>query len=165
MGAGLTFPLGFFVGILVRATSPGPVFLFQPRAGQANRPFFMMKFRSMDLPGLHVTPLGRGLRATAADELPQLLNILRGEMSFVGPRPLLAQDAASVEAVPSGGLRSGVPPGLAGLTQLYGGKHPDPDARLKTDLEYARRSGFWFDLWILFCALGVSFRGGWEPSR
>ena len=165
VGAGILLPLGILVGSLVLWTSPGHALLFQPRSGKSHRAFSMIKFRSMDVEGLKATPLGRWLRATAIDELPQLLNILRAEMSFVGPRPLLAEDVASVELVPEGHRRSGVLPGLAGLTQLYGGKHPDPGARLKLDLEYTRRVGFWFDLWILFCALGISFQIGWEPRK
>ncbi len=164
LGSGILCPLGCALWLLVTLTSSGHALLCQPRLGQAGRRFSLLKFRSMEVPGGRVTSLGRWLRATALDELPQLVNILRGDMSFVGPRPLLADDAASIAAIPESHLRATVRPGLAGLAQLYAGKHPDPAARMALDLGYVRHGGFWLDVWILCCAVATSLRGGWEPA-
>lgn len=137
----------------------------QPRVGRDGRPFFLLKFRSMTGDRADVTPVGRWLRATALDELPQLINILRGEMSFVGPRPLLAAEAAALAVMPGSGRRTAVTPGLAGLAQLYGGKYPDPTERLALDLHYVHHVGLWMDLRIFCGAIMTSLRGAWEPRQ
>lgn len=164
LGAGLFLPAGLLIGGLIALTSPGGPLLLQRRAGTAGRPFPVIKFRSMTADGRRVTGIGRWLRATAFDELPQLLNILRGEMSFVGPRPLLVAEADAVAAQPGGRERASVRPGLAGLAQLVGGKHPDPAARLALDVAYARRATLGLDLRILCGAVITSLARRWEPA-
>ncbi len=163
IGAGALWPLALVLWAAIAATSPGAALLRQPRAGRGGRSFPLLKFRTM-MPGREaVTPVGRWLRETALDELPQLLNILRGELSFVGPRPLVAHEAAAVAGMPGGDLRATVTPGLAGLAQLYGGKHPDPSARLALDLAYVRHGGWWWDVRIVCGAVMTSVRRAWEP--
>lgn len=163
VGAGGLAPAGLLAALLIRLTSPGPVLLRQWRQGRLGRPFALLKFRSMTADGQWVTPLGRWLRATAIDELPQLINILRGEMSFVGPRPLLAADSAGLAARSPEKDRAVAVPGLAGLAQLYAGKHPSPEARMALDLRYVRRCGLRLDGWILCRAAVTSLRARWEP--
>lgn len=162
IGAGCLAPAGLLAALLIRLTSPGPILLRQWRQGLLGTPFALLKFRSMTADGRHVTPLGRWLRATAMDELPQLVNILRDEMSFIGPRPLLAGDLAALSAESDRALAV---PGLAGLAQLYAGKHPSPDARMALDLRYARSHGARLDGWILCRAVVTSVRARWEPPR
>ena len=157
-------PLGALLWALVTITSPGHALLYQPRLGYQGHRFSLVKFRSMTADGRRVTSIGRWLRATALDELPQLVNILRGEMSFVGPRPLLATDIEGLSRVPGHVRRVQMIPGLAGLAQLYGGKHPEPTSRLALDLYYAHARSFGFDLWIVCRSIVTSFLGGWEPS-
>lgn len=163
-GAGVFCPILSALWVLIPWTSPGPAVLRQVRVGRRGQPFTLLKFRSMTSDGVAVTRLGRCLRATALDELPQLIHILRGQMSFVGPRPLVPEEAKLLATVPEGQARLRVLPGLAGLTQLYAGKHPDPAARLKMDLAYAAAQGFWLDCWIVCCAVATSVRGRWDPA-
>ncbi len=165
VGVGAAAPLGLLLAAMIRLTSSGPALLRQARQGVAGRPFALLKFRSMTVEGPRVTPLGRWLRATALDELPQLLNILRGEMSFVGPRPLLADDAAGVAAFPDAAARAATVPGLAGLAQLYAGKYPTPAARIALDVRYARQCSPWLDSWILCRSVVTSLQARWEPPR
>ena len=97
----LTSPLWLLAALLIKVTSPGPVFFRQPRVGLRGRPFTMFKFRSMAVGGdatslarsedPRITRVGKWLRTTALDELPQLINVVRGEMSVVGPRPALPE--------------------------------------------------------------------------
>lgn len=161
LGAGLLWPVAAWVGGIITLTSPGPALLGQPRLGRRGRRFTLWKFRSM-VGSQRVTATGRWLRVTALDELPQLLNILRGEMSFVGPRPLLLEDARAVAAVPGGQLRASLVPGLAGLAQLASGKHPAPSTRLAMDRLYASRCRLGLDLWILCQAVATSVHGRWD---
>ena len=161
---GIAGGVGAGLMAIIRLTSPGPALLAQARIGRAGRRFAFLKFRSMAEADGRVTAIGRWLRATAMDELPQLINILRGEMSFVGPRPLLPVEAEALARLPSGRARAALLPGLAGLTQRYAGKHPDPSVRLALDMTYAARCGFWLDAWIIGCAVGTSVLGRWEPA-
>lgn len=163
VGAGVAIPVAAVLCRLVTWTSPGPVILCQLRLGQHGRPFLMVKFRSMTLDGARVTPFGWWLRATALDELPQVINILQGSMSFVGPRPLLEGDVDLLRMIPEAQRRASIIPGLAGLAQLYGGKHPTPADRLALDLWYTRHVGFWLDGWIVCRAMLTSLGARWEP--
>lgn len=162
-GVGLAAPFGALVAALIRLTSPGPIVLRQPRYGMAGTTFALFKFRSMTTDGRRVTSLGRWLRATAMDELPQLLNILRGEMSFVGPRPLLAREVVDIAPLPDAQQRARMQPGLAGLAQLYAGKSPAPAARVALDLRYGRDRSAWLDTWIICRSIITTLRARWEP--
>ena len=157
-------PLLLAIALAVRATSPGPA-LFRPkRVGIHRTHFVIYKFRTMrtdapkDAPThllrdaqSFITPLGRFLRASSLDELPQLVNILRGEMSFVGPRPALWNQydlIAAREAVGANDVR----PGLTGWAQINGRDELPIDVKARLDGEYVRRMGFAFDL---RCLLGT----------
>ncbi len=176
----LTAPLVLLAMALVKLTSPGPVFYSQTRLGRHGRPFTLYKVRTMahdcesltgpcwSVPGdARVTPVGRWLRRTHLDELPQLWNVLRGDMSLIGPRPERPEFVPTLErAVPHYRKRLQVRPGVTGLAQVQLPPDTDLDSvRLKTayDLHYIRRVGLWLDLRVatatLFKLAGVSFTG------
>ncbi len=137
-----------------------PIFR-QTRIGEGGKPFTVLKFRTMSKSG-QVYPFGTSLRATAMDELPQLIQILQGKMSCVGPRPLVPKDLETLAQIPEGEGRFWVRPGLTGLAQLYTEKSPSLSERLRWDLEYVRSCSLRLDLQILFRSILVSLRGGWE---
>ena len=148
------------VALLVRLTSPGPVFYWSERVGRHNAIFKMPKFRSMRVgtpavathllanPAIYLTPIGSFLRKTSLDELPQLWSILHGDMSFVGPRPALFNQADLIEQRTRLGVHQLVP-GLTGWAQVNGRDElPIPD-KVALDAEYLRRRSFLFDIKIL----------------
>jgi len=153
-----------FVALLVRVTSPGPVLYWSDRVGRHNRIFKMPKFRSMRIdtpavathllqnPNQWLTPIGSFLRKSSLDELPQLWSILKGDMSFVGPRPALFNQDDLIALRTNAGVHELVP-GLTGWAQVNGRDElPIPD-KVKLDVEYLRRRSFGFDLWILWLTL------------
>jgi lipopolysaccharide/colanic/teichoic acid biosynthesis glycosyltransferase len=184
-GLVLLFPLMMMIALLVRLTSPGPALFRQLRQGHGGRPFWFLKFRTMTLDAERqlsnleplneaaggvlfkmrrdprVTPLGRLLRRTSLDELPQLLNVLRGEMSLVGPRPLQMRDSALLEQLEPEAYarRLTVLPGLTGAWQVGGRSETDARGMLQLDLDYIERWSPWRDLGILFRTIGAVLRG------
>ena len=150
------------IGVLIKLDSTGPVFFRQIRIGKGGRPFTMWKFRSMrcDAPGYaqkgrtdveaYATRIGRLLRGTLLDEFPQFLNVLRGEMSMVGPRPELPNIVAGYS--PGERERLMVKPGITGWWQINGLKQP-MSAYAYLDVEYVRRRSFALDLYILWKTL------------
>ncbi len=164
LGLVMAVPLGLVFGLLVRLTSKGPVFFLQERLGRNGQVFCMIKFRSMAEASQDVTRVGGWLRETAMDELPQLINILRGQMSFVGPRPLMVEEAKAILEQGKTQWRFQVAPGLAGLAQLWGGKHPSASRRLSLDRIYVERCSFRLDLWILYRSVWVTLRRRWEQD-
>jgi lipopolysaccharide/colanic/teichoic acid biosynthesis glycosyltransferase len=164
----LVSPLIGLAALLVKLTSPGPVFYTQTRLGRNGRPYTIYKIRTMvhncecnsgarwSTPGdPRVTLIGRFLRRTHLDELPQLWNVLRGEMSLVGPRPERPEFVPQLEqAVPHYRDRLRVRPGLTGMAQVV--LPPDTDLasvrrKLAYDLYYVRQVSPWLDLRILLC--------------
>ena len=162
----LLSPAFGLIALAVRLDSPGPAFFHQDRAGRDGRPFSLLKFRTMcsgvrargvggevrvdrpqDPADPAITRVGRLLRVTSLDELPQLVNIARGEMSLVGPRPAIPQQAALYGPAERG--RLSVPPGLTGLAQVRGRNEISWPERIAIDLEYVERRGFTLDLAIL----------------
>jgi lipopolysaccharide/colanic/teichoic acid biosynthesis glycosyltransferase len=132
--------------------------------------FRSMRKRSKDEAGTpwtserdpRITRVGWVLRATALDELPQLINILKGDISFVGPRPEDPALAAQFSRdFPDFDLRHHVRPGLTGLAQVYGDYDSSPSEKLEYDMLYIKRQGFWLDLRLLLLSLWVTFRGRW----
>jgi lipopolysaccharide/colanic/teichoic acid biosynthesis glycosyltransferase len=110
-----------------------------------------------------ITRVGKILRATAMDELPQLWNIFRGDMSFVGPRPEWVELVKKFRAeIPRFDLRHRVRPGLTGLAQVYGHSETSRRNKLRYDLLYARRQSFWLDLRLVLLSFAVTLRGRWE---
>lgn len=156
------FPMAW-IAWRIRAEYGKPVLFRQRRVGQGERVFEILKFRTMTAEGA-VTPLGRRLRARALDELPQLLQIAAGRMSFVGPRPLVPEELQALHRIPGGARRLAVRPGLAGLAQVSAPKCPSLPERIRWDCAYVDRLGPWLDLAILLKAVRTTLRGEWEKS-
>ena len=163
--------LGLAIALAVRLSSPGPVLYRQPRLGRGGRVFDILKFRTMAEDAearsgpvwakprdRRATPVGRVLRRFHLDELPQVVNVLRGEMSLVGPRPERPALAARIEReVPGFASRLRVRPGIAGLAQARGGYRIHPRDKLRYDLQYIEAMNPWLDLklcaWCAWTAL------------
>jgi lipopolysaccharide/colanic/teichoic acid biosynthesis glycosyltransferase len=147
------------LAILIRIDSPGPVFFRQERAGRGMRPFTVYKFRTMrpETPPYGLSPrsprdprltrVGRFLRETGLDELPQLWNVLKGEMSLVGPRPLYMRQARVF--TPRQRRRLEVRPGLTGLAQVQGRGEVPQEEKLEIDVHYVEQMSLALDLSIL----------------
>ena len=164
LGLVVGLPVMLAVAALIKLTSPGPVFYAQTRVGRYGRPFAIYKFRSMRTDAEQngavwaaanddrVTLVGKFLRKSRLDELPQLWNILRGDMSFVGPRPERPEFVQDLrKQIPYYDLRHLVPPGLTGWAQVryrYGASVEDARQKLAYDLYYVRRFSIFFDLAI-----------------
>jgi len=175
LGLALSLGPGLLVALLVKLTSPGPILYRQTRVGQYGVPFEILKFRSMrqdaEKDGAvwakekdsRATPLGAFLRRTRLDELPQFWNILKGDMSFVGPRPERPEFVAQLERkLPHYRLRHLVKPGLTGWAQIkfrYGGSHEDAKRKLAFDLFYVGHCSLSFDLSIVLKTLVAMARG------
>src|SRR4051794_1434749 len=164
VGLALLAPLFAVVGFLILVTSGRPVFYSQDRVGRGGRVFRMLKFRSMrrDAEGTtgpiwasnrdsRCTPVGAWLRRTNIDELPQLINVFRGEMSLVGPRPERPVFVEQFrEAIPDYDLRHAVPGGMTGWAQVHGWRgRTSLRKRVQYDLDYIQRWSFWLDFRIL----------------
>ena len=149
------------VAILVRLTSPGTVLYWSERVGRNNAIFKMPKFRSMRVgapavathllanPYAWLTPIGSFLRKSSLDELPQLWSIIRGDMSFVGPRPALFNQDDLIALRTHYGVHE-LAPGLTGWAQINGRDELPVSQKVKLDAEYLQRQSFWFDIKILF---------------
>ncbi len=166
-------PLLLFVAVGIKLTSAGPVFFTQERSGRNGARFRLFKFRTMrggrtpdpkelvPLDHAEITGLGRVLRRTKIDELPQLLNVLKGEMSLVGPRPTLPDQVEAYDEFRR--QRLAVRPGITGLAQVHGNTAISWDQRILFDIAYVRRCRFLLDLGILFRTVGAIISG--EPSN
>ena len=152
LAAPLWVPLAAVVAILVWATLGRPVFFFDMRAGRLGRPFHLVKFRTMrtgDGPDEdRMTRFGRFLRATSLDELPELWNVLKGDMSLVGPRPLPVRYLPRY--TPQQNRRHEVRPGLTGWAQVNGRNALDWDEKFRYDVDYVDGMSLWLDAKILF---------------
>jgi len=159
-------PVLLIVAVLVRVNLGSPVFFRQRRPGRGGRIFEIIKFRTMldahdragrALPDAErLTAFGRRLRDTSLDELPELWNILRGEMSLVGPRPLLVQYLDRYSARQA--RRHEVPPGLTGLAQIKGRNALTWEAKFEWDVTYVETRTLWLDLRILLATVGKVLR-------
>lgn len=149
------------VALAVKLSSPGPVLYWSDRVGRRNRIFRMPKFRSMRVdtpavathllanPGAYLTPIGSFLRKSSLDELPQLWSILKGDMSFVGPRPALFNQDDLVALRTACGVHE-LAPGLTGWAQVNGRDELPIPEKVRLDAEYMQRRSFAFDLRILW---------------
>jgi sugar transferase EpsL len=154
-------PIVFMLYYLVRKKMGSPVFFKQKRPGLHAAPFFMYKFRTMTsecdcndclLPDCdRLTPLGKFLRSTSLDELPELFNVLKGDMSLVGPRPLLMQYLDRY--TPEQARRHEVRPGITGWAQVNGRNALSWEDKFKLDVWYVDNRSFWLDLKILWMTL------------
>ena len=179
----LAMPLFPLIFLAIKLEDRGPIFYRQERWGQNGSRFKSFKFRSM-VPNSdqdfgikqasendpRVTEVGRILRSTGLDELPQVINILRGDMSFVGPRSLAGGEivkdgrgnVVEYEDVPFFWERLSVRPGLTGLATVYLPKDTSPLRKFRYDLLYIHKQSFWLDLRLIFLSFWISFRGKWE---
>ena len=154
-------PIILIISLLVKLTSKGPVFFKQRRIGKNNEEFNILKFRSMRIdtpnvathllkdPSVFITPLGKFLRKTSLDELPQLINILKGEMSIVGPRPALYNQYDLRDMRTEVGVHKLVP-GLTGWAQINGRDEIPLEEKVALDKEYMNMQNFWLDIKIIF---------------
>jgi lipopolysaccharide/colanic/teichoic acid biosynthesis glycosyltransferase len=183
-GAGLlvSSPLWALVAAAIKLDSPGPVFYSQARVGEGGRSFHVLKFRSMvdhaeEFAGplqasagdRRITRVGHVLRATAMDELPQLWNIFRGDMSFVGPRALRPEEiefagerAVTLDEIPGFAERCRVPPGLTGIAQIYAPRDITRRQKFRFDRLYINRQSFLLDVRLILLSFWISIRGTWE---
>ena len=175
VGLVLSSPLAVFAAIAIKLDSPGPVFYSQERVGKNGRTFKIIKFRSMrqdaEKAGAQwaterdprITRIGNFLRKTRIDEIPQFINILRGDMSFVGPRaerPVFVEQLS--EQIPFYSQRHLVEPGLTGWAQVnygYGASVEDSLQKLQYDLYYIKNVSLLFDIWIMFKTIKVVLFG------
>jgi lipopolysaccharide/colanic/teichoic acid biosynthesis glycosyltransferase len=186
-GTGLlaSAPLWPIIAAAIKLDSHGPIFYGQSRVGEGGRQFMVLKFRSMvadaerggpkqaDIHDPRITRVGRILRATAMDELPQLWNIFRGDMSFVGPRALRPEEievdgsGASVplDAVPGYLERCTVPPGLTGIAQIYAPRDVSRRQKFRFDLLYIKRRSLLLDIRLILLSFWITARGTWEARE
>lgn len=176
LGLILSSPLWALIALAVKVEDHGPVLYRQMRVGRDNREFVNFKFRSMvadsdkkwgvvpaKVHDPRITRVGRLLRSTAMDELPQLWNILRGDMSFVGPRPEWAELVKEFRKdIPGFDRRHSVRPGLTGFAQIYGDSELPRRQKLRYDLLYIKRQSLPVDLRLIAFSFLVTFSGGWE---
>ena len=184
-GGGLivSAPLWAVIAALIKIEDGGPVFFSQERIGRGGRPFEALKVRSMIVDAEartgpiqagendpRTTRIGGLLRATAMDELPQLWNIFRGDMSFVGPRALRPGEievngngiVEKLEDVPGFADRCTVRPGLTGVAQIYAPRDAVRRRTFRYDRFYIRRQSFCFDARLILVSFWITFRGRWE---
>lgn len=162
----ILLPVFLFFAVAIKAETRGAVFFKQKRIGIHKKYFMIYKFRTMRTdtpkdvpthqlknPEQYITRLGRFLRKTSLDELPQLINIIKGDMAFVGPRPALWNQTDLMEERDKYGAND-VLPGLTGWAQINGRDELEIPVKAKLDGEYVRRMSFWFDI---RCLLGTVF--------
>lgn len=168
-------PIMLVTAVLVKCYDGGPVLYKQLRCTRNQRQFYIMKFRSMRMDAekdgvarlaqkndSRITPVGHIIRKCRVDELPQLINILRGDMSFIGPRPERPEIIARyLEVMPEFAFRMKVKAGLAGFAQVYGKYNTSPYDKLKLDLTYIENYSVWLDVKLMLLTLKVLF---WPDS-
>ncbi len=169
----------FIIPLLIWLEDRGPIFYSQKRIGKNKKVFKVYKFRTM-IPDAEknsgavwstkndprITKVGHILRKTALDEIPQLLNIIRGEMSFVGPRaerPELHNEF--IKTIPKFDERLKVTPGLSGLAQISGSYDLEPSEKIKFDLEYIEKMSLFFDLKIIILSVLNSIFARWDAPE
>jgi lipopolysaccharide/colanic/teichoic acid biosynthesis glycosyltransferase len=180
LGLLLSSPLWALAALAIKLEDGGPVFFQQDRWGRGKRPMRVYKFRTM-IPDAdrtvqatpddsRITRVGKILRATAFDEIPQLLNIWKGEMSFVGPRVLPMNERQVREGevdlpdqqIPGFEERLQVRPGLTGIAQVWAPRDIPRRHKYKYDLLYLKKQSFWFDMQLIALSFWITFRGKWE---
>jgi len=159
----LLSPVFIYVMLKVRKNLGSPIFFYQERPGKNGKLFKMIKFRSMkdatDAQGIplpdeeRITPFGQKLRSTSLDEMPQLINVLKGDMSVVGPRPMLKEFVELYS--PEQARRLEVRPGMTGLAQISGRNDLEYEDRFKCDVWYVDHHNIWVDFKIMFKTVAV----------
>lgn len=182
-GVFISLPIWLALSLAVWIEDSGPVFYSQERVGKDGRIFKSWKFRSMiqdaenglgpvsaQSDDLRVTKIGRLMRKTAMDELPQLINILKGQMSFVGPRALRPEEIAtdgsseiiSIYQVPGFEKRSSIQPGLTGIAQVFASRKLSLEKKFKYDLWYVDNKSFWLDIRLIVKSFLITFSSKWD---
>ncbi len=168
----LASPFMLLTALAIKLYDGGPVFYKQIRCTRDSKEFYILKFRSMRVDAekdgvarlaakndSRITPVGKFIRAVRIDELPQLINILKGDMSFIGPRPERPEIIAQyMEEMPEFALRMKVKAGLAGYAQVYGKYNTTPYDKLKLDLTYIENYSVWLDLKLMLLTLKILFK-------
>lgn len=156
------------IGVLVKISSPGPVLYVSQRVGRHGVPFNMAKFRSMRIdtpvlatdklgdPNAYLTSIGKCLRQTSLDELPQIISVLQGHMSFVGPRPALFNQDDLITRRHRVGLAN-LRPGITGWAQINGRDDISLDEKIRLDSEYIEWQSLWFDIKIMLLTILAVF--------
>ena len=163
-------PFCVLAAILIKVTSPGPVFFLQNRPGQYRKIFNVYKFRTMRLGSekmikgqevseddIRITKIGKFLRRSKLDEIPQVINVLKGEMSIIGPRP--ERISSLTDYSDEIAKRLNMRPGITGLAQVSGNIYLDLHYRYKLDVFYVENYSLWLDLKIIFRTFGVILFG------
>jgi len=161
-------PILFVIAVVITFMSRGPVFFKQQRVGKNGNPFMFYKFRTMKVnvdpfgpspksdSDLRLTKIGKLLREYSLDELPQLFNVLKGDMSIVGPRPLYVAQMAEWNERQKKRLL--VRPGLTGLAQISGRGELTREEKLELDVKYVETAGFWLDIKIILATIAQVFK-------
>ncbi len=169
MGIIIFSPILLLLALIVKCTSPGPILFKQRRIGKDNQEFMIYKFRTMRIdtpnvathllknPEQYITPIGKFMRKTSLDELPQLFNILKGEMSVVGPRPALYNQYDLIEMRTKANVHK-VRPGLTGLAQVSGRDELKLDKKVYFDQQYLEKQSFLYDLKLIFLTIAKVFK-------
>lgn len=184
-GLFLSAPLWVLISAAIKIEDKGPVFYTQDRVGKDGRIFKVFKFRSMVVNAERntgpvqacehdprVTKLGSVLRVTAMDELPQLLNIVKGNMSFVGPRALRPAEkevkgnglSIGLDMIPGYHARTTIKPGLTGLAQIYLSADTPRVKKFRYDVLYVRKRNFWINIRLIMLSFVITIKGKWESS-
>lgn len=184
-GVILSLPLWFLISLAILIEDGWPVLYSQERMGKDCRIFKAFKFRSMvkdaekhtgpiqaSEDDLRVTRVGRVLRVLAMDELPQLINILLGDISFVGPRALRIEEkevcdnsSRRISDYPHFQKRVEIEPGLTGVAQVFAPRDISRKEKFEYDIWYINNRGFWLDLYLIVLSFLITFRGKWELRR
>lgn len=185
-GIVLSLPLWLAVSFLIMIEDGKPIFYKQKRVGRNGRIFSAIKFRSMikEAEGKEgpvqasendprVTKIGKILRSTAMDELPQLVNIFKGDMSFVGPRALRPEEkevlspsnTKYLSEIPGYRERHSIRPGLTGVAQIYLPPDAPRQKKFRMDLFYIKNQNFWWDLKLIFFSFWITFKGKWQSRK
>jgi len=166
IGLILLLPVMFIAAVMIRLSMGSPIFFIQKRPGYKGKPFDIIKFRTMRMPdplkssveddGERLTHLGRILRKTSIDELPEFWNVLKGDMSIVGPRPLLMDYLPRYS--PEQARRHDLKPGITGWAQVNGRNAITWEERFRLDVWYVDNRSFWLDMKILWMTLVKVFK-------
>ena len=171
LGTTILIPL-LVIALIVKLTSSGPIIFWSSRVGKNNQVFQMPKFRTMkvdappdkathllETPELHLTSIGKFLRKTSLDELPQIWSVIKGEMALVGPRPALYNQDDLISMRTKLGIQS-IPPGITGWAQILGRDELPTYEKVKLDEFYLKNRSLFLDMKILILTLGILFK--WE---
>ncbi len=162
-------PIFIIVSILIKLESKGPIIFKQVRAGKNSKPFYIYKFRSMktEAPNIatndftdshvYITKIGKVIRKTSIDELPQLFNILKGDMSIVGPRPVILEEVDLIDLRQSYNIDT-ILPGITGWAQINGRDNIGNEEKVKYDYEYLVKKNFFMDLYIIMMTVLKVFK-------